>query len=180
MKIEKEVGRLQQASVLYKAAWFAWMQGFVAEAKVLVETCVAERARILGPNSKDTLSAESMLAIVLVDQGKYEAAEEMNRRALAGREKVLSADHPDTLTSVSNLALVLLYQGKYEAAEEMNRRALAGSEKVLGVEHCNTLTRWRRCTSLMLFRSPKCRPPAIRIANPVCVSCLRHLTSQTT
>ena len=32
-----------------------------------------------------------------ITQGKYEAAEEMNRRALAGYEKVLGAEHPDTL-----------------------------------------------------------------------------------
>jgi tetratricopeptide (TPR) repeat protein len=69
------------------------------------------------------LTSVSNLALVLQYQGKYEAAEEINRWALAGREKVLGVEHPDTLTSVSNLALVLRYQGKYEAAEEMNRRA---------------------------------------------------------
>jgi tetratricopeptide (TPR) repeat protein len=67
--------------------------------------------------------------LVLRDQGKYEAAEEMNRRALEGREKVLGVEHPDTLNSVSNLALVLQNQGKYEAAEEMNRRALEGTRR---------------------------------------------------
>jgi hypothetical protein len=40
------------------------------------------------------------MAGVLQLQGKYEAAEEMNRRALEGREKSLGAEHPDTLTSV--------------------------------------------------------------------------------
>ena len=57
-------------------------------------------------------------------QGKYEEAEQMNRRALEGYEKVLGREHPDTLTSVNNLASVLRYQGKYEEAEQMNRRAL--------------------------------------------------------
>jgi tetratricopeptide (TPR) repeat protein len=77
---------------------------------------------------------------VLQDQGKYEAAEAMNRRALEGSEKVLGKDHPSTLTSVSNLASVLQGQGKYEAVEAMNRRALEGSEKVLGKDHPSTLT----------------------------------------
>jgi hypothetical protein len=44
---------------------------------------------------------------VLQDLGKYEAAEEMNRRALEGREKTLGKKHPDTLISVRNLASVL-------------------------------------------------------------------------
>ena len=60
----------------------------------------------------------SNLALVLQYQGKYEAAETMNRRALEGREKVLGKEYPDTLTSVSNLALVLRHQGKYEVLEK--------------------------------------------------------------
>ena len=34
------------------------------------------------------------------EQGNYNEAEQMNRRALASREQVLGAEHPDTLTSV--------------------------------------------------------------------------------
>ncbi|KAF4627699.1 hypothetical protein G7Y89_g10454 [Cudoniella acicularis] len=73
------------------------------------------------------------------DYGKYEQAEEMNRRALEGWEKALGKEHPNTLTSVDNLATVLESQGKYEQAEEMNRRALEGKEKALGKEHPSTL-----------------------------------------
>jgi hypothetical protein len=46
---------------------------------------------------------------VLQYQGKYETAEEMNRRALAEYEKALGVEHPFTLTSVSYLASVLRY-----------------------------------------------------------------------
>ena len=77
---------------------------------------------------------------MLEDQGKYEEAEDMSRRALEGYEKVLGAEHSDTLASVNNLASVLEDQGKYEEAEDMNRRALEGYEKVLGKEHPKTLT----------------------------------------
>ncbi len=76
---------------------------------------------MLGKEHPDTLTSVSNLVAVLERQGKYEAAKEMNQRALNGREKVLGMKHPSTLTSVSNLALVLRYQGKYEAAEEMNQ-----------------------------------------------------------
>ncbi|KAL8909866.1 MAG: hypothetical protein Q9171_004816 [Xanthocarpia ochracea] len=46
------------------------------------------------------------------EQGSYNEAEQMNRRALDSREKVLGEEHPDTLTSVSDLASVLKRQGK--------------------------------------------------------------------
>ncbi|KAI4086757.1 MAG: hypothetical protein LQ339_009003 [Xanthoria mediterranea] len=74
------------------------------------------------------------------EQGRYDEAEQMNRRALDGYEKVLGKEHPSTLTSVSNLASVLRFQGKYDEAEQINRRALDSSEKVLGNEHPSTLT----------------------------------------
>ena len=73
------------------------------------------------------------------EQGNYNDAEQMDRRALDSKEKVLGKEHPDTLTSVSNLALVLQYQGKYDEAEQIDRRALDGREKALGKEHPDTL-----------------------------------------
>jgi tetratricopeptide (TPR) repeat protein len=82
----------------------------------------------------------SNLATVLRDQGKYEAAEEMQRRALELDRKVLGLEHPTTLLSMNNLAGVLGDQGKYEAAEEMRRQELELREKVLGPEHPGTLT----------------------------------------
>jgi len=47
------------------------------------------------------------LALVLDSQGKYEAAEEMHRRALELCEKVLGPEHPSTLVSMNNLARML-------------------------------------------------------------------------
>jgi hypothetical protein len=54
-----------------------------------------------------SMTSVSNLALVFRYQGKYEEAEEMNRRALEGSEKVLGMEHPSTLISVSNLAGVL-------------------------------------------------------------------------
>ena len=48
-------------------------------------------------------------AAVLRYQGKSEAAESINQRALEGRGRVLGKEHPDTLTSVGDLAVVLWY-----------------------------------------------------------------------
>jgi len=45
-------------------------------------------------------------------QGKYEEAEQINRRALEGYEKALGKEHPNTLTSVNNLAFVLIIPGE--------------------------------------------------------------------
>ncbi|KAM0703892.1 hypothetical protein Q7P35_008898 [Cladosporium inversicolor] len=131
---------LLRASVEYKAAWFDWRRGLWSRAEALVAKSYNTRKLMLGLEDEETLSALSLHASVLCDQGKYEAAEEMNRQVLKGREKVLGEEHPSTLTSLGNLAGVLSEQGKYEAAEEATRRALEGREKVLRKDDPDTLT----------------------------------------
>jgi hypothetical protein len=69
--------------------------------------------KVLGKEHPKTLTSMSILASVLLHQGRHKAAEEMLRQALEGREKVLLKDHPDTLRSVGKLASVL---------EEIKRR----------------------------------------------------------
>ena len=60
----------------------------------LAEAALKVRTEFLGHTDLTTLASLGMLALVLQAQGKYAAAEEMNRRALEGYEKVLGRDHP--------------------------------------------------------------------------------------
>jgi len=129
-----------RAALLYNVGCFHWRQErYVSAYQAALESYDIYQEQT-GDVATTTLSSLLLLALVLQCQGKYQASEEMGRRALKGSEKVLGVEHPDTLTSVSNLALVLQNQGKYKAAEELHRRSLEGSEKVLGAEHPDTLT----------------------------------------
>jgi hypothetical protein len=47
------------------------------------------------------------VGLALKRQGRYEAAEAINRQTLALKETVLGREHPETLTSINNLAGVL-------------------------------------------------------------------------
>jgi hypothetical protein len=76
---------------------------------------------LLSTSVTDTLTSVGNLASVLRNQGKYEEAEAMNRRALEMREKVLGKEHPDTLTSMSQLASALSDQDKDVEAEQMHQ-----------------------------------------------------------
>ncbi|PSN62774.1 hypothetical protein BS50DRAFT_612957 [Corynespora cassiicola Philippines] len=137
---EKHSLLMDWASILYKAAWYAWRLGKGVEAEAMARQAMKARKTTLGYDHRDTLESMAMIGLTLQDQGKYEAAEKMNRRVLEGREKALGKDHPDTLTSMNDLAGALQYQGKYEAAEKMNQRVLEGREKALGKDHPDTLT----------------------------------------
>lgn len=81
------------------------------------------------------------LRLVLRDQCKLEAAEEIHLQGLSAREKLLGKEHRSTLTNLNNLGSVIASQGKYEQAEELHRQALsARREKILGREHPQALT----------------------------------------
>src|SRR6266540_5135151 len=60
-----------------------------------------------------------------LDQGRYDEAEPLLKRALAIRERALGSAHPDTATSLNNLAELYRIQGKYEAAEPLYQRSFA-------------------------------------------------------
>jgi hypothetical protein len=71
---------------------------------------------------------------VLQDQGEYEAAKEINRRALKGREKALRKD-PDTLTSIYCLASLFHQQRRYDAALPLCETVIRGLQLKLGLQH---------------------------------------------
>src|SRR5262245_23311411 len=73
-----------------------------------------------------------------LDQGKYDEAEPLLKRALAIRERALGPAHPDTATSLNNLAELYRIQGKYGAAEPLYQRSLAIRVKALGASHPDT------------------------------------------
>ena len=134
------------SSLLFNMAWHLRLKGDFKNAEIHCRRSFA-LGEAVDKNSPDTLTSLGTLALILQDQGKYEQAEQMNRRVLEGREKVLGPDHPDTLTSAYNLALVLKSQGKYEQAEQMYRWTLEGEEKALGPDHSGTLiTVWSMAT----------------------------------
>jgi hypothetical protein len=87
---------------------------------------------VLGVDDPSTLTSMSNLAPVLQDQGKYEQAEGMGRRAQAGREKVLGVDHPQTLTSVYCLVYLLNARQDLNGALKLYQRTLVGFNRALG------------------------------------------------
>lgn len=59
---------------------------------------------VLRGEHPDMLTSLSYLGLVLSNQGKYDEAEAIYRRALKGYEEVLGREHPHTLTMLLILA----------------------------------------------------------------------------
>jgi hypothetical protein len=72
------------AKVLYNGSWYAEARGQYGIAERMSRANLKAREENLGLDRAATLNSIDMLVGVLRYQGKYEQAEEMNRRALAG------------------------------------------------------------------------------------------------
>ncbi|KAJ4304522.1 hypothetical protein N0V90_000048 [Kalmusia sp. IMI 367209] len=127
------------ASLLYKAAWYAWRRGKINDMEQMSTIALEVRRELFGNDNPETLNNLAMLGIAKRMRGKYEEAESMCWQAFAGQQKVLGPEHLDTLNTANDLAFLLYEQGKYEEAERMYRQTLATEEKVLGPEHPGTL-----------------------------------------
>ena len=75
------------------------------------------------------------LASTYRNQGRWDAAEELEVQVMETSKKKLGVDHPDTLTSMANLASTYRNQGRWDAAEELFMQVMETSKKKLGVDH---------------------------------------------
>ena len=89
------------------------------------------RERIEGKDHSATLISMHILAMVLFDQGKYEAAEELQAQVMETSSRVLGLEHPNTLTSMANLASTYRNQGRWKEAEELEVQFMETSSRVL-------------------------------------------------
>ena len=110
---------------------------------------------MLGKEHPDKLASMNNVAMVLMDQGKCEQAEETHRQAFRLMETVLGKEHLSTLAGMNNLAMMLRLrdQGKYEQTEEILRQTLRLMETVLGKEHLDTLTSMNDLATVLMGQS---------------------------
>ena len=128
------------ASILYKAAWYAWRMGNGVEAEEMSVQAMKARRKILGREDEDTLWSMAMVGLAYKLRGRWDRAEELEVQVMETRKKKLGADHPDTLTSMANLAATYRNQGRWEAAEELEVQVMEMSKKKLGADYLDTLT----------------------------------------
>ena len=139
VQLDEKEHSLARASIQYKAAWFDWRRGLWSNAEALITKSYKIRTKVLGQEDQRTLCASSILASVLRYQGKYEAAEEVDRQVLEVREKVLGKEHPDTLNSVWCLADLMEQLERKCDALSLYERAVTGLSTSLGAQHPHTI-----------------------------------------
>jgi tetratricopeptide (TPR) repeat protein len=87
------------------------------------------------PAAVDPASLTGGLALVLVEEARYQEAEAAPRQAVADAEWRVGPNHPRSFEVVGALARVLDARGKPGEAERLQRRVLAGLEREYGADH---------------------------------------------
>ena len=118
-----EKSLLYWIQVLNNAGWYACARGRYKVAESMARKAAIATEKVYGRDDPYTLRAMELLARVLLNDGQYQEAEEIYRRAL-DRCKMLGEDHPTIPRVMGDLALALQCQGNYHAAEEINKKAL--------------------------------------------------------
>jgi tetratricopeptide (TPR) repeat protein len=81
------------------------------------------------PDDPETLSMEHQLALNFLNEGTFQAAEELLRHDLAVKQNTLGATHADTLATMHNLGLAQIELGSYSDAERTYRELTPLYEK---------------------------------------------------
>ena len=139
-KPKEQDSLLNWASVLYKAAWYAWRMGKGVEAETMAVNVMKVRKKILGDEHSDTLDGMAMVALACNLNGRWDDAEKLEVQVMETRKTKLGVDHPDTLTSMANLASTYRDQGRWDDAEELEVQVMETRKTKLGVDHPDTLT----------------------------------------
>lgn len=74
---ERESSLAEWAALLYRAAWYAWRKGGVADAENLAVKSMKARRKVLGQEHEDTLSSIGMAGLAYNLGGQWDAAEEL-------------------------------------------------------------------------------------------------------
>ena len=136
------------------ALWFLnQLADSTAQAIVLGERLVADRARAFGPDHPDTLTSRNDLANAYLDAGRADEAIALHERTLADRERVLGETHPDTLASRNSLAFAYRSAGRLDRGQ--SRSWSAPSPTASGSWARPTPTPWPPATT---SPSPTGRP----------------------
>jgi len=147
---EERESLTEWASVLYKAARYAWRKGEGAKGEKMLVKVMNARKKLLGQEDEETLRSMAMVGLIYSLEGRWKEAEELDIQVVETAKKVLGPEHPDTLASMGNLASTYCDQGRWKEVEELDVQVMETTKKVLGPEHPHTLVSINNLASTFL------------------------------
>jgi hypothetical protein len=148
-RLDRRAHPVEWASVERVRAGALYQAREHARALAALEPLLGDLERRLGPAHPLSLSSRSLLAAVLMAQGRYADAEREQRQLLVRRRELLGPEDPDTLASLHNLAIALELQGQLGEAERLYRELLPALQRRWGAQHRRSLRAQHNLATLL-------------------------------
>jgi tetratricopeptide (TPR) repeat protein len=109
------------------------------EGAKVVEDLLELRTRFLGDRHPDTLETKVDAALVQLNQGHFDRAEEMLEEIRVVCESAFPAEYPVRWLAIGYLTIAYMKQGRFEEAAPLLRETLEHSRDSKGPEHPDTV-----------------------------------------
>jgi hypothetical protein len=110
------------------------------EALEVLQECLQQRRKLLGPCDDATLETHFRLLEVLLALERYENALVLSQALVQELIKERGENDSDVLVELTNQARLHEWLDQFDAAEVLSRKSLSGYETSLGLDHPDTLS----------------------------------------
>lgn len=135
----KEKKSENYAFLLAQYAEWADSSGKFIDAKENAEESLELYKQLYGNESKQYISALSLLGKELNALGEYDKSIELTYELLDKQKRILGDNHPDTLVTMGNIAVCLDNLGRHEEALKLHYEVLFKHKKLFGDNDYGTL-----------------------------------------
>ena len=105
----------------------------------LIEPAVAVIDKRFAGQPLVRAAVQDALCRVLLELGRYAAADRQGKAAWDARRRQLGDDHPDTLQALGNYVNAICSEGRHAEAEQLAKQLWDARRRVLGDDHPDTL-----------------------------------------
>ncbi|KAK8139498.1 hypothetical protein PG984_002878 [Apiospora sp. TS-2023a] len=131
--------RHQRVAILAYTGSYLTIRGIYGPNTSRLEEALLEVEDILGPDHQETLKITNLLALALIDQGKYDRSEKLFLQAIASGERLNGTVHSTTIRSMFEYGYLLHLLRRLQEAKSMLERALEAAIQLYGSDHESTM-----------------------------------------
>jgi eukaryotic-like serine/threonine-protein kinase len=113
--------------------------GLYQPAKQLVEKAIPVQRGVVGPDDRETLASQRLLARLLENQAHFPESERLYRETIQKQERAFGPDDIETLRTKSNLGILLSKEGRYSDAEKLLTELVRTTDRVAGPDSPESL-----------------------------------------
>ena len=134
----EDINQIQLSSFLNYALYWEENSGFV-ESEPLFVRVLDTSEELYGLNHRHTVRTLDLLATKYLENGQYDKARMVWRRALLSLKECFDPEGPIVFSTQYVLADVCKKQGRYSESEKLYRQVLASHERRLGIDHPSSI-----------------------------------------